>query len=69
MILDKVVSFQKHAWGDVDMLNQPYDFGSITHYGAHAGAIDPSKFTIEPKQPGVTIGHLKELSPTDIKSK
>jgi len=69
MILDKVVSFQKHAWGDVDMLNQPYDFGSIMHYGAHAGAIDPSKFTIEPKQPGVTIGHLKELSPTDIKSK
>jgi len=69
MISDIVGSFKKNTGGDVDMLNQPYDYGSIMHYGAHAGAIDASKFTIEPKQPGVTIGHLKELSPTDIKSK
>jgi len=68
MISDKVKIFQKHTTG-VDVLNQPYDYGSIMHYGAHAAAIDPSKFTIEPKQPGVTIGHLKEMSPTDIKSK
>jgi len=69
MISGHVGNFGKHTGGDVDMLNQPYDYGSIMHYGAHAWAIDPSKFTIEPKQPGVTIGHRKEMSPTDIKSK
>jgi len=68
IISDKTGNFIKHTEG-VDVLNQPYDYGSIMHYGAHAGAIDPSKFTIEPKQPGVTIGYRKEMSPTDIKSK
>jgi len=68
IISDKVGNFKKHATG-VDVLNQPYDYGSIMHYGDHAFAIDHSKLTIESKQPGVTMGHRKEMSPTDIKSK
>ena len=68
IISGKENNFQKYAVGFVDMLNQPYDYGSIMHYGEHAMSIDHSKYTIEPKQPGVTIGHRKEMSPTDIKS-
>jgi len=67
MISEKRKIFQKQTTG-VDVLNQPYDYGSIMHYGARVDAL-PNKISIEPKQPGVTIGHLKEMSPTDIKSK
>ncbi|WAQ95435.1 MEP1B-like protein [Mya arenaria] len=53
--------------GYIDMLGQPYDYGSIMHYSAYAFAIDRTKMTIEPKQHGVTIGQRIALSPTDVK--
>ncbi|XP_052268606.1 meprin A subunit alpha-like, partial [Dreissena polymorpha] len=60
-------NFNKYPTGYIDMLGQPYDYGSIMHYSAYAFAIDPHKMTIEPKRPGVTIGQRTALSPTDIK--
>ncbi|KAH3871454.1 meprin A subunit alpha-like [Dreissena polymorpha] len=60
-------NFNKYPTGYIDLLGQPYDYGSIMHYSAYAFAIDPHKMTIEPKRPGVTIGQREALSATDIK--
>ncbi|XP_045213596.1 astacin-like [Mercenaria mercenaria] len=60
-------NFNKYQQGYIDMLGQPYDYGSIMHYSAYAFAIDRSKMTIEPKQNGVTIGQRVRLSNTDVK--
>ncbi|XP_052765114.1 zinc metalloproteinase nas-6-like [Mya arenaria] len=60
-------NFKKYSTNEVDTLGQPYDYGSVLHYSAHAFAIDKSKPTIEPKQSGVTIGQRIGLSPIDIK--
>ncbi|KAL4240304.1 Meprin A subunit beta [Mactra antiquata] len=60
-------NFNRYGTGYIDMLGQPYDYGSIMHYSAYAFAIDRSKMTIEPKQPGVTIGQRVRLSNIDVK--
>ena len=60
-------NFNKYPVGYIDMLGQPYDYGSIMHYSAYAFAVDRSQMTIEPKQHGVTIGQRVALSATDIK--
>ncbi|XP_052250693.1 zinc metalloproteinase nas-13-like [Dreissena polymorpha] len=60
-------NFNKYPTTYIDMLGQPYDYGSIMHYSAYAFAIDPHKMTIEPKHHGVTIGQRTALSLTDIK--
>lgn len=39
-----------------------YDYGSIMHYGPKNFARDPSKPTIVPRQPGVTIGQREGMS-------
>lgn len=51
----------------MDMLNEPYDYGSVMHYSAYAFAIDRRKVTIETLQPGVTIGQRVRLSEIDAK--
>ena len=66
-ILGHQGNFNKYPTGYIDMLGQPYDYGSIMHYSAYAFAIDRTKMTIEPKQSGVTIGQRHGLSATDIK--
>ncbi|XP_060600150.1 zinc metalloproteinase nas-13-like [Ruditapes philippinarum] len=60
-------NFNKYPVGYIDMLGQPYDYGSIMHYSAYAFAIDRSRKTITPKQSGVTIGQRVRLSDTDVK--
>jgi len=60
-------NFNKYPSTYIDMLGQPYDYGSIMHYGAYAFAKDRSKPTIVPKQSGVTIGQRVRLSDTDVK--
>jgi len=67
MITDQEKNFAKYNTSEIDTLGQPYDYGSIMHYGPHTFAIGHT-ITIEPKIPGVTIGH-QGLSTTDIKSK
>ncbi|XP_064594609.1 zinc metalloproteinase nas-15-like isoform X2 [Liolophura sinensis] len=59
--------FNKHSSSDMDLLGQPYDYGSVMHYGAYAFAKDRSKPTLTPKKSGVTIGQRVGLSREDIK--
>lgn len=61
-------NFDKYQVGpQLDMLNEPYDYGSVMHYSAYAFAIDRRKVTIETLQPGVTIGQRVRLSEIDAK--
>nr|XP_011415611.1 astacin-like [Crassostrea gigas] len=61
-------NFDKYQVGpQMDMLNEPYDYGSVMHYSAYAFAIDRRKVTIETLQPGVTIGQRVRLSEIDAK--
>lgn len=66
-ILGHEGNFNKYPTSYIDMLGQPYDYGSIMHYSAYAFAIDRHKMTIEPKQRGVTIGQRLHLSDIDVK--
>ncbi|KAK3089233.1 hypothetical protein FSP39_001984 [Pinctada imbricata] len=50
-----------------DDLNLPFDYGSVMLYSAYAFAIDRRKPTLEPLQPGVTIGQRMKLSDLDAK--
>ena len=54
-------NFNKYPIGYIDQLGQPYDYGSIMHYGAYAFAKDRNKMTLEPKQRGVIIGQRVRL--------
>ena len=46
---------------------EPYDFGSIMHYGPYSFAIDKSKPTIIPKHsPGAIMGQRLALSREDV---
>lgn len=60
-------NFKKYSSAQVDLLNMPYDYGSVLHYSAYAFAKDRHKMTIEPKQAGVTIGQRVRLSDLDAK--
>jgi meprin B len=60
-------NFKKYEIPYIDELGQPYDYGSIMHYGMYAFAKDRSKPTIEPKKAGVTIGQRVRLSDIDVK--
>ena len=59
---DAVGNFQTKP-GTTDYFS--YDYGSIMHYPRSSFAKDPSKPTIVPKQPGVTIGQRERMSFTD----
>nr|XP_022318777.1 zinc metalloproteinase nas-4-like [Crassostrea virginica] len=61
-------NFDKYQVGPkLDMLNEPYDYGSVMHYSAYAFAVDRRRVTIETLQPGVTIGQRVRLSDIDAK--
>ena len=57
-------NFNKYSTDLVDLLDLPYDYGSVMHYGDKGFSIDGSK-TIVVKQPGATIGQRVNLSPID----
>ena len=60
-------NFEKYDNIRVNTLNTPYDYGSLMHYGSTAFSINNSP-TIEPIQPGVTIGQRSNLSSIDIQA-
>ena len=65
---DNIIDDQKYNFNiePSAVMNGPYDYGSIMHYGMYDFAKDPTKPTIIPKQPGVQIGQRNGLSPGDI---
>lgn len=46
----------------INHLGTPYDYDSVMHYGAYAGAIDRSKPTITPLDPDAEIGQIEVMS-------
>lgn len=56
-------NFDKHVDDGIDL--GIYDYRSIMHYGPHAFS-ETGEITLEPLQPGVTIGQRNGLSDGDI---
>uniref|UniRef100_A0A1I7UIR3 Zinc metalloproteinase n=1 Tax=Caenorhabditis tropicalis TaxID=1561998 RepID=A0A1I7UIR3_9PELO len=61
-------NFAKTPLSDGQLLNIPYDYGSVMHYYPSVYANDTSKFTMMARQPlfQFTMGQLHEPSFTDI---
>lgn len=59
-------NFDKYTWNDIQSLQEPYDYGSVMHYGTHAFAkgYGPTIQTLD----GVprTMGQRVGLSETDL---
>ncbi|OWA53446.1 putative Embryonic protein UVS.2 [Hypsibius exemplaris] len=64
---DNKAQFQKYI--NTTAFGEPYDFGSVLHYGMYDFAIDPTVWTIRPKEKyrGQEIGQRDGLSATDIR--
>lgn len=58
-------NFAKLSLREITHLGEPYDYGSVMHYGSHAFAKGFGA-TISPLKDGVTIGQRRGLSATDI---
>ncbi|CAF1223033.1 unnamed protein product [Rotaria sordida] len=58
-------NFEKYSSSRVVDLNTPYDYESIMHYG-RASFSRNGDDTLEPLQPGITLGQRNTLSPIDI---
>ncbi|XP_063428785.1 hatching enzyme 1.2-like [Mytilus trossulus] len=59
--------FKIHTTHDMTTFGEPYDFGSIMHYGPYSFAIDKSIPTIIPKHsPGAIMGQRLALSREDV---
>jgi len=60
-------AFQKYDWNTISHLGEPYDLGSIMHYGAYAFARDHRYTTIDALN-GAKIGHIGQrgFSPIDL---
>jgi len=67
LLTDQEKNFKKYTTAEIDTLGQPYDYGSIMHYGPHVFAL-PHTINLEPKIPGMRIGQRDGLSAIDIKS-
>lgn len=62
--------FNKATATDVDSLGEPYDFGSIMHYGPYDYSNGGPIIQVHPRWHGLnisTFGHRDRLSPTDIR--
>ncbi|KAL3099442.1 hypothetical protein niasHS_002897 [Heterodera schachtii] len=57
--------FDKYSQNMIDFLGTQYDFGSVMHYGPYAFTKN-GKPTIQPKQPGKTIGQRIGFSQNDL---
>ncbi|XP_037088433.1 zinc metalloproteinase nas-15-like [Pollicipes pollicipes] len=61
-------NFQKYTWGEVQSLGEPYDIGSVMHYGPYAFARDRSRPTISDRRnTGVTMGQRQGFSSVDVR--
>jgi len=66
-IMDKMdYNFDKYDRGQIDSLNEPYDYSSIMHYGPKAFSRN-GQYTILPKDRSKTIGQRSNLSQGDVK--
>lgn len=65
------LQFQAYQDSEVTAYGEPYDFGSILHYGMFDFGKDPKVWTIQPKPQysnnGSKMGQRTALSPIDIK--
>lgn len=60
-------NFLKYSHGEIDHLREPYDYGSITHYGAKFFSNDGKLTTISKRRPGgPKMGQRKQLSAIDV---
>jgi hypothetical protein len=60
-----VSNFAKYSSESVNTQNTPYDYLSLMHYETTAFSVN-GRPTIEPIQPGVTIGQRNNMSAIDI---
>jgi hypothetical protein len=59
-------NFNKHRSDYISLMNTPYDYGSVMHYGRKAFSVN-GQDTMVPKKQGVTIGQRRGFSQIDIK--
>ncbi|GJQ74698.1 hypothetical protein Trydic_g21549 [Trypoxylus dichotomus] len=59
-------NFQKLGWDVVTTFDQPYDFGSVLHYGAYAFSANGER-TIVTLDPEAEIGQRYEMSEIDAR--
>lgn len=59
-------NFKKYREGEVYTFDQPYDYGSIMHYGPYDFARDFNRHTVIPLQEGVRIGQRDGFSKNDL---
>ena len=59
-------NFDKKPWSQTRDLGEPYDVGSVLHYGPKAFAADPSRPTITPLVPSPRMGQRDGPSDLDI---
>ncbi len=65
MIKDLKFNFEKYDNSYVDVLNTPYDYDSVMHYGKYDFSANYLP-TIEPLQKHITIGQREYLSTIDL---
>ncbi|XP_037087445.1 zinc metalloproteinase nas-13-like [Pollicipes pollicipes] len=59
-------NFHKKPWSQTLDLGEPYDVGSVLHYGPRAFAADPTRPTITPLQSSSEMGQRNGFSATDV---
>ncbi|XP_055349922.1 zinc metalloproteinase nas-6-like [Paramacrobiotus metropolitanus] len=58
---ENVPQFQKYSAQEITAFGEPYDFGSILHYGKFDFAKDPKVFTIQPRPGKLPPGVVPEI--------
>lgn len=64
---DRENNFDKFAQGKILHLGEPYDYGSIMHYGTHAFSSNAKPTIITLQTGGAQIGQREALSANDIR--
>jgi hypothetical protein len=66
---DNKKQFQSYSDAEVTDFGEPYDFGSVMHYGMNDFAVNPDQYTIRPKAEfaSFTIGQRDGISEIDVK--
>lgn len=59
-------NFNKYPHANIDMLNKPYDYDSIMHYGKYGFSINGKPTLQALGDPSRDLGQRNSLSPTDI---
>lgn len=64
---DRENNFDKFAQGKILHLGEPYDYGSILHYGTHAFSSNGKPTITTLQTGGAQIGQREALSANDIR--